>query len=116
MNHYEVDKLIGQLVRAPESLFLEDRAVDLMRQAANTLRDMQQAAGRPMTRDVPFNTLCLGARFRYLNDRSTSIWVKVGSDTIAKWDAAQVADTWLGQTVCSFSDDGNLAAVVRLLD
>nr|WP_250808450.1 hypothetical protein [Neorhizobium tomejilense] len=65
-------------------------------------------------REVAFNTLCYGARFRY-READTVVWVKIGHDTVAKWDADKVADTWIGQSVCSFSEDDDLTRTVILV-
>jgi hypothetical protein len=62
---------------------------------------------------VPFKTLCHGARFTYIDGSKT--WVKIGSDLIAEWDAKFVADSWIGQQLCSFSEDGNLNTLVNLI-
>lgn len=43
----DIDKLLGELTRAPLELFLEDGAVDLMRRAANVLRNLIEAGATP---------------------------------------------------------------------
>lgn len=62
---------------------------------------------------VPFNSLCCGARFRYTPQ--TKVWVKIGADSIAEWDPSNVATKWIGQALCSFSDDGDLSREVYLV-
>ncbi len=44
---------------------------------------------------IPFNKLCLGARFRYNGE---SRWVKIGGNKIAEWDKSQLVsrDGWIG--------------------
>lgn len=190
-------ELIGELSRAPEELFLEDRAVDLIRRAAKALlaksevisepvvfvkplewrdrdhgffvaeaplfgnirvenygedfhvlystpgycdtfvegafrtSDQAKAAAeaeyqrrmqlslainpKPVTspRMAPFASLCCGARFRY-GPSDDTVWVKIGHDLVAKWDADLVADTWIGQPIRSFSEDGDQSRVVYL--
>lgn len=66
------------------------------------------------SRKVAFNTLALGAKFRYLPDDKYGVWVKIGHDLIAKWDASKISDTWIGQSICSFSEDGNVTTLVYL--
>lgn len=66
-------------------------------------------------RAVPFSALCYGARFKYTKDEAAE-WVKVGHDLIAGWKAENVATTWVGQPLCSFSDDDDVSAVVWLID
>ncbi|MDW9478677.1 hypothetical protein GOB57_08165 [Sinorhizobium meliloti] len=47
MGKQDIDKLLGELTRAPLELFLEDRAVDLMRRAAKALRNKTEAVAAP---------------------------------------------------------------------
>lgn len=63
---------------------------------------------------VPFSMLCYGAKFKYTPGES-AVFVKIGHDLVAGWDGQKVADGWIGQPVCSFSDDGNLLAAVTLV-
>ncbi len=63
---------------------------------------------------APFNTLCLGAKFRYPNSDWT--WVKIAHDLVAKWDPSLITATWVGQAICSFSEDDDLTAPVHLVD
>ena len=63
---------------------------------------------------VPFSMLCYGAKFKYTPGES-AVFVKIGPDLVAGWDGQKVADGWIGQPVCSFSDDGNLLAAVTLV-
>lgn len=63
---------------------------------------------------APFNALCYGARFRYRPDTG-KVWVKIGHDLIAEWDASKVADEWIGQSICSFTDDGDFIKTVYLV-
>ena len=63
---------------------------------------------------VPFSMLCYGAKFKYTPGES-AVFVKIGPDLVAGWDGQKVADGWIGQPVCSLSDDGNLLAVVTLV-
>lgn len=70
-------------------------------------------AEEPEIKKVLFNYLCYGARFRYTP--KTKIWVKIGPDTIAEWDASNVATKWIGQTICAFSDDGDFSRPVYLV-
>lgn len=58
--------------------------------------------------------LCYGAKFKYTPGES-AVFVKIGPDLVAGWDGQKVADGWIGQPVCSFSDDGNLLAAVTLV-
>lgn len=60
-----------------------------------------------------FKSLCYGARFQYVGSDRT--WVKVGPDLIAEWDASKISDSWIGQALCSFSDDGDVTTVVNLV-
>lgn len=46
----------------------------------------------------------------------SAVFVKIGPDLVAGWDGQKVADGWIGQPVCSFSDDGNLLAAVTLVN
>ncbi len=73
---------------------------------------LAQEAGRGKL--VTFRTLCYGAKFKYSAEEA-AVWVKIGHDLIAGWDESKVTDSWIGQPVCSFSDDGNLSAVVFLI-
>jgi hypothetical protein len=50
-----------------------------------------------------FRRLSLGVKFRY-NEDDDVVWVKIGSNSIAKWEEGRCVD-WLGQTVACFSDD-----------
>jgi len=48
MEKQDVEKLLTELVRAPEELFLEDRAVELVRRAARAIKqlaEVQDGAG-----------------------------------------------------------------------
>lgn len=57
---------------------------------------------------VLFSWICLGAKFKYQN--SNKVWVKIGNDLdggcIAEWSDDNQDTYWIGQTVCSFNDDG----------
>ena len=63
-----------------------------------------------------FDSLCLGARFRYTHDGK--VWVKIGHNTIAEWDPTKVADSWVGQTICCFNDadEYDLTQLVYLVE
>ena len=65
---------------------------------------------------VRFDTLCLGARFRYTHDGKA--WVKIGHNEIAEWDYSKVADTWVGQLICCFNDadDYDLTQLIYLVE
>lgn len=64
---------------------------------------------------VPFDALCYGAKFKYA-EGDTAEWVKVSHNTIAGWEARNVATKWVAQPLCLFADDDNLTADVWLLD
>lgn len=66
--------------------------------------------------NVPFESLCLGARFRYDTRKSGEgrVWTKIGPNEIAEWDSKQVATRWLGQRVCCFSDKDDLSEKVEI--
>ena len=55
-----------------------------------------------------FSDLCYGARFQYderKHGEQHQVWVKIGHNTIAKWDRANIATRWSGQSICSFAED-----------
>ncbi len=87
-----------------------------MRRAADALKATTYAVILPSSAEegVPFKALAYGARFRYRPGDPVA-WVKIGHDLIARWDADKVSDTWVGQTVCSFSEDGDLSRAVYLI-
>ena len=60
-----------------------------------------------------FEDLALGARFNHPG--SYVIWVKIGTDLVAKWDEKFKDCGWLGQSVCCFSEDGDLSGRVYVL-
>lgn len=66
-------------------------------------------------REVAFSCLSFGAKFKY-TESEAAVWVKIGHDLIAGWKASEVASQWVGQPVCSFSDDGDVSATVWLLN
>lgn len=83
--------------------------------AADHCEDALGMAGPVVERQpVSFSSLCYGAKFKYSSEEA-AIWVKIGHDLIAGWDAGKVSDTWIGQPICSFSDDGDLSALVCLV-
>jgi len=60
-----------------------------------------------MDAKVPFSRICLGTRFRYDPDKYPevdTVWVKIGHNEIAEWDASQIDTNWVGQRICCFSD------------
>jgi len=64
---------------------------------------------------VPFNCLCLGAKFKYSG--SEKVWVKIGSNSIAEWDRFLVQASWAGQQICCFDEtDEGLGREVVLVD
>lgn len=90
-------------------------------QMARDARAGRLADGGPSTpiegmtdRQVAFSCLSLGAKFKYTKAEA-AVWVKIGPDLIAGWKESEVATTWLGQPVCSFSDDGDVSALVWLV-
>lgn len=60
--------------------------------------------GHVKLRLANFSILALGTRFQYKD--SEQVWVKIGHDTIAKWDPTQMTTNWIGQTTCSATEDG----------
>lgn len=68
----------------------------------------------PNSETVAFSKLALGAKFRYAAGKGT-VWVKIGHDEVAKWDVTKIADTWIGQQICSFSEDEDVSKSVYLL-
>jgi len=50
----------------------------------------------------PFNILALGTRFQYQG--TYTMWVKIGTNLIAKWKEEYKTDRWIGQAVCSFAE------------
>ncbi|MBY3157341.1 hypothetical protein HFO56_34005 [Rhizobium laguerreae] len=69
---------------------------------------------RPSLEAVAFKALSYGAKFQY-SEGNGRVWVKIGHDLVAEWDSSKVADTWIGQSVCSFSEDGDVSKAVYLL-
>lgn len=65
------------------------------------------------SRTASFNTLAYGAKFRN-SPTSSRVWVKIGHDLVAAWDASKISDTWVGQAICAFSEDGDLSTLVYL--
>jgi hypothetical protein len=78
-------------------------------------RQELETMSKPSTNQTSaaFKSLCYGARFQYVGSDRT--WVKVGPDLIAEWDASKISDSWIGQALCSFSDDGDVTTVVNLV-
>lgn len=76
----------------------------------------KKLAGDPVPNSgtVAFNKLAYGAKFQYEQGKGT-VWVKIGHDEIAQWDVSKIADTWIGQQICSFSEDGDVSKPVHLL-
>lgn len=57
---------------------------------------------------VLFSSLCLGTKFRYINQ--DKIYVKIDHNPIegcvADWDYSLQSDTWIGQNVFCLNDEG----------
>jgi hypothetical protein len=51
-----------------------------------------------------FSLLALGTRFKYKGGKT--VWVKIGVDLVAEWDSKQIATKWLGQAICSATENG----------
>ncbi len=63
---------------------------------------------------APFKCLSLGVRFTL---PGSAIWVKIGPDLIAEWDPREITTTWIGQRICSFSDnDDDLDTIVEVVE
>ena len=80
---------------------------------------------------APFDSLCLGAKFRYDSrkhnpngplrvwDGPFRVWVKIGHNEIAHWDEDNLTTKWIGQQICCFSDGddpADLLEEVELVD
>lgn len=76
-----------------------------------------QSDGDDDGENVPFELLCLGARFRYDTRKVNEgrVWVKIGPNEIAEWDSKHVSDRWIGQRICCFSDTDDLSEKVTLV-
>ncbi|MCP3681287.1 MAG: hypothetical protein GY861_01230 [bacterium] len=55
------------------------------------------------TWEAQFDLLALGARFSYI-DQPERLYVKLGPNRVAKWDASQVDTGWVAQPICCFDD------------
>ena len=73
---------------------------------------------------VPFDKLCLGAKFRYdprryklhAEDGITRVWVKICVNEIALWEEDNLTTNWVGQQICCFSDTDDLNEEVQLVN
>lgn len=65
---------------------------------------------------VPFNCLCLGAKFEYLDAPDQRTWVKIHANLIAEWNKDQITTHWIGQSVCCFNDEDKLNELVIARD
>lgn len=67
-------------------------------------------------RQVPFNKLCYGVKFKY-DEAHTSLFVKIGHNLVAGWDATKADCAWVGQSLCAaFETDNELSRLVWMLD
>lgn len=76
----------------------------------------EKALDRQRFRSVPFNALCYGTKFKY-DEADQALFVKIGHNTVAQWDARNTANHWVGQGLFSaFDADADLTRSVWLLE
>lgn len=72
------------------------------------LFNMKYGGSMQTNKTVLFSSLCLGAKFRYINKEK--IYVKIahnpGEGCIADWNYSLQSSTWIGQGIYCLNDEG----------
>ena len=89
----------SQLYRMVQVVCKTADQVIAMAEEVATLKDSLKLAN--------FSVLALGTRFKYMEGKEgKTVWVKIGANSVARWDANQIATGWNGQSICSATENG----------